>query len=89
LRADTSIGRRERRPDAAGSERGGVAVQAELRVKSVPSQFASSAVDLPRSVGYPVTTPEEAIEAAIQAIGVDRHHAPILLTGVGAVVHVP
>ncbi len=54
-----------------------------------PPQFASSVVELPRSVGYPVTTPEEAIEAAIQAIGVDRHHAVILLTGVGDVVDAP
>ena len=56
---------------------------------SAPPRFASSDIELTRSVGYPVTTPEEAIEAAIQAIGVDRHHAPILLTGVGDVVHVP
>ncbi len=89
MRAETSIGRRERRPDAAGSERGGVAAHAEFRVMSVAPQFASSVVELPRSVGYPVTTPEEAIEAAIHAIGVDRHHAVILLTGVGDVVHVP
>ena len=54
-----------------------------------PPQFASSVVELPRSVGYPVTTREEAIEAAIQAIGVERHHAVIRLTGVGAVVHLP
>ena len=56
---------------------------------SVPPQFASSVVELPRSVGYPVTTRGEAIEAAIHAIGVDRHHAVILLTGVGGVVDAP
>ena len=56
---------------------------------SVAPQFASSVIELPRSVGYPVTTRGEAIEAAIHAIGVDRHHAVILLTGVGAVMHVP